>query len=94
MICQVRRADVIQYSRGLIAPSLHAVSEDLALVASTSKGGLALALIQVAITIFNLTLGGVGHYRRLLTDWGLDNRGLLDNWWLDDWRLFASASCQ
>jgi hypothetical protein len=52
MICQVRSADVIQYSRGLIAPSLHAVVEDLPLVASASKGGLTLALRQVAVTIF------------------------------------------
>ena len=43
----------------LIAPSLHAVSEGLPLVASASKCGLALALIQVAVTILaNLTFGG------------------------------------
>jgi hypothetical protein len=60
MICQVRSADVIQYSRGLIAPSLHAVVEDLPLVASASKGGLTLALRQVAVTIFvNRRLRGV-----------------------------------
>ena len=62
MICQVRRADVIQYSRGLIAPSLHALIENLPLVASASKGGLTLALGQVAVTIFNLTLGAVAQY--------------------------------
>jgi hypothetical protein len=44
----------------LIAPSLHALIENLPLVASASKGGLTLALVQVAVTIFvNLTLGGV-----------------------------------
>ena len=59
MICQVRRADVIQYSRGLITPSLHAVIEGLPLVASASKGGLALTLGQVAVTIFvHLIRGG------------------------------------
>jgi hypothetical protein len=99
MICQVRRADVIQYSRGLIAPSLHALIERLPLVASASKGGLTLALRQVAITIFNnLTLGGVAQSRRLLTDWGLDDRGLLNDWWLDNrgrldhWGLLDGAS--
>src|SRR5215510_6758637 len=72
MICQVRRADVIQYSRGLIAPSLHAAIEGFPFVARASKGGLTLALVQVAVTIFvDLTLGAVGHYRRLLNDWGL-----------------------
>ena len=60
MICQVRRADVIQYSRGLIAPSFHAVSEGFLLLASASKGGLTLALVQVAVTIFNsLILRGI-----------------------------------
>src|SRR5262245_12974039 len=86
----------------LIAPSLHAVSEGLALVASASKGGLALALRQVAITIFNLTVGAVGHYRRLLNDWGLlTYRGLLNDWRLDnrgrldDWGLLGRESrCQ
>jgi hypothetical protein len=44
----------------LVAPSLHAFIENLPLVASASKGGLTLALIQVAVTIFiNLHLGGV-----------------------------------
>ena len=44
----------------LVAPSLHAFIENLPLVASASKGGLTLALVQVAVTIFvNLTLGGV-----------------------------------
>ena len=81
----------------LIAPSLHALIENLPLIASASKGGLALALRQVAVTIFNLTVGAVGHYRRLLNDWGL-----LDNCWLfddrrllDDWGLLGGASrCQ
>jgi len=77
MICQVRRADVIQYSRGLIPPSLHALIENLPLVASAGKGRLTLALRQVAVTIFNLTLSGIGYYRRLLNDWGLNNWGLL-----------------
>src|SRR5262249_48085190 len=58
MVCQVRRADVIQYSPGLIAPSLHAAVEGLPLVARPSKGGLTLALVQVSVTVFNLTLGG------------------------------------
>ena len=63
MICQVRRADVIQYSRGLIAPSLHTLIENLPLVASASKGSLTLALVRVAVTIFvNLTLGAVAQY--------------------------------
>ena len=67
MICQVRRADVIQYSRGLIAPSLHAAIEGFPLVARASKGGLTLTLVQVAVTVFNLTLGGggVAHYWRI-----------------------------
>src|SRR5215475_5969250 len=44
----------------LIAPSLHALIERLPLVASTSKGRLALALRQVSVTIFvNLSIGGV-----------------------------------
>jgi hypothetical protein len=44
----------------LIASSLHALIENLPLIASAGKGGLTLALRQVAITIFvNLTLGGV-----------------------------------
>jgi hypothetical protein len=44
----------------LIASSLHALIENLPLIASASKGGLTLALRQVAITIFvNLTLGSV-----------------------------------
>jgi hypothetical protein len=99
MTCQVRGGGGIQYSRGLIAPSLHTLIENLPLVASASKGGLALALIQVAVTIFNLTLGGIAQAGRRLTDWGLlTDRRLLDNrrlndWWLDDWRLLASASC-
>ena len=59
MICQVRRADVIQYSRGLIAPSLHALIENLALVASASKGGLTLALVKVAETIIVALVLGV-----------------------------------
>ena len=58
---------VVKYSNALvwsgyslIAPSLHALIENLPLVASASKGGLTLALRQVAVTIFvNLTLGGV-----------------------------------
>src|SRR4030095_4855337 len=85
MICQVRRVDVIQYSRGLIAPGLHALIENLPLVASASKGGLTLALRQVTVTIFvNRRLRGVAQSRRLLTDWGLDDRGLLNDWWLDN----------
>src|SRR5262249_11498346 len=103
MICQVRRADVIQYSRGLIAPSLHAAIEGFPFVARASKGGLTLALVQVAVTIFvNLTLGAVGHYRRLLNDWGLlTYRGLVNDWRLDnrgrldDWGLLRGTSgCQ
>ena len=59
MICQLRRADVIQYARGLMAPSLHAAVERLPLVASASKGGLTLALVKVAETIIvALVLGG------------------------------------
>ena len=43
-----------------MAPCLHALIENLPLVASASKGGLTLALRQVTVTIFvNLTLGGV-----------------------------------
>jgi hypothetical protein len=95
MICQVRRADVIQYLRGLIAPSLHAVVEDLPLVASASKGGLTFAVGQVAVTVFgNRRLGSVAQHWRLLTDWGLDARGLLNRGLLDDWRLLTGASCQ
>ena len=41
----------------LVAPSLHAIIENLPFVASASKGGFTLALIQVTVTIFNLTLG-------------------------------------
>ena len=86
----------------LVAPSLHAVSEDLALVASASKGRLTLALRQVAVTIFvNLTLGGIAQSVGLLIDWGLlTDRGLLNDWWLDDrgrlddWGLLGGASCQ
>ena len=71
----------------LIAPRLHATVESLPLVASASKGGLPLALVQVAVTVFNLILGGgsvancwgVAQYGGLLTD-----RGLLNDWWLDD----------
>ena len=70
MICQVRGADVIQFNnpvgrlfgnRGLllIAPSLHALIENPPLFARTCKGGLTLALRQVAVTIFNLTLGSI-----------------------------------
>jgi hypothetical protein len=47
--------------RPLVAPSLHAIIEDPPLVAGSGKGGLTLALVQVAVTIFvNLTLGGGG----------------------------------
>jgi hypothetical protein len=47
----------------LIAPSLHAAVEGFPLVASASKGGLTLALRQVAVTIFvNLTLGRVAQF--------------------------------
>jgi hypothetical protein len=81
----------------LIAPSLHALIENLPLVASASKGGLALALRQVTVTIFvNLTLGGIAQSwgllidRGLLNDWWLDDRGRLD----DDWGLLGGASCQ
>src|SRR5262249_47986680 len=83
MICQVRRADVIQYSRGLIAPSLHAAVEGFSLVASASKGGLTLALGQVSVTVFDLTLGGgsVAHRWRVA-----HCSGLLG--------LQRSASCQ
>jgi hypothetical protein len=92
MICQVRRPDVIQYSRGLIAPSLHTPIENLPLVASASKGRLTLALRQVAVTIFiNLTLGGIAQSCGLLTNWGL----LTDRGRLDDWALLDGASrCQ
>ena len=42
-----------------MAPSLYVVIEDLPLVASASKGGLTLAVGQVAVTIFvKLTLRG------------------------------------
>ena len=52
----------------LVAPSLHAFIENLPLVASASKGGLTLALVQVAVTIFvNLTLGGVAFWLMALT---------------------------
>src|SRR5262245_33270217 len=86
----------------LVAPSLHAVVEDLPLVACASKGGLTLALVQVAVTVFgNRRLRGVAQSRRLLTDWGLDDRGLLNDWWLDNrgrldhWGLLGGASrCQ
>jgi hypothetical protein len=75
----------------LIAPSLHALIENLPLVASASKGGLTLALRQVAVTIFvNLTLGDIAQSRGLLNDWWLDDRGRLD----DDWGLLGGASCQ
>ena len=82
MICQVRRADVIQYSRGLIAPSLHTAVEGLPLVARASKGGLTLTVGHVAVTVFNLTLGGggVAYGWRVAQYWGL-----LNDWWLDDW---------
>jgi hypothetical protein len=43
----------------LTAPSLHALVEDLPLFANASKGRFALALGQVAVTIFNLTLGNI-----------------------------------
>lgn len=84
------------------SPSLYVVIEDLPLVASASKGGLTLALRQVAVTIFfNRRLRGVAQSRRLLTDWGLDDRGLLNDWWLDNrgrldhWGLLGGASrCQ
>jgi hypothetical protein len=86
----------------LIAPSLHTLIESLPFVASTSKGGLTLALRQVAVTTFvNLTLGGIAQSWRLLIDWGLlTDRGLLNDWWLDDrgrlddWGLLGGASCQ
>jgi hypothetical protein len=55
-----------------VSPSLHAAIENLPLIASTSKGGLTLALVQVAVTIFvKLTLGGVAQSWGLLTNWGL-----------------------
>ena len=74
----------------LIAPSLHTLIENLPFVASTSKGGLTLALSQVTVTTFvNLTLGGVAQSWGLLNDWGLDDRGRLD-----DWGLLGGASCQ
>jgi len=41
----------------LITHSLHAIIEGLPLVASASKGGLTLALGQVAVTVVALTLG-------------------------------------
>jgi hypothetical protein len=86
----------------LIAPSLHAVVEYPPLVATASKRSLTLALVQVAVTIFNLTLWGVGQYWDLLSDWGLlTDRRLLNDWWLDDrgrlddWGLPGGASrCQ
>src|SRR5262249_53180466 len=90
MICQVRRGDVIQYSRGLIAPSLHAAIEGFPFVARASKGGLTLALVQVVVTVFNLILGGGGVVRcwRVAQYWGLlTGRGLLNDWWLYDRRL-------
>jgi hypothetical protein len=40
----------------LITPSLHAVIEDPPLVAGACKDSLTLALVQVTVTIFNLTL--------------------------------------
>jgi len=46
-----------------VSPSLHAVIENLLLVVTTSKGGLTLALVQVAI-IVALTLG-------VAQSWGL-----------------------
>src|SRR6516225_9485138 len=49
----------------LITPSLHAVIEGLPLVASAGKGGLTLALGQVSVTIFALTLGLVQCWRPL-----------------------------
>jgi hypothetical protein len=86
----------------LVAPSFHALIENPPLFANASKGGLTLALRQVAVTIFNLTLGGVAQSRGLLDDRGLlTDRGLLNNWWLDgrglldDWGLLGGASrCQ
>jgi len=84
----------------LIASSLHALIENLPLVASASKGGLTFALRQVTVTILNLTLVSVAQSRWLLTYWGLDGRGLLDNWrllgggrrLLNDWGLLDGAS--
>src|SRR5215831_7864339 len=84
----------------LVTPSLHAVVEDQPLVSRASKGGLTLALRQVAVTIFvNRRLGGVAQSWGLLTYWRLNDRGLLNDWWLDDrgrlddWRLLGGASC-
>jgi hypothetical protein len=45
--------------RLLVAPSLHALIEDPPLLANASKGGLTLAIRQVTVTIFNLTLGSI-----------------------------------
>ena len=50
--------DLLIFRAGLNSAPVEII-ENLPLVASASKGGLTLALRQVAVTIFNLTLGGV-----------------------------------
>jgi hypothetical protein len=59
----------------LITPSLHAIIEGLPLVARASKGGLTLALGQVAVTVLALTLGLVQCWRLLCSAARNEHRG-------------------
>jgi hypothetical protein len=72
----IARGQLSLFGLLLIAPSLHAVSEDLPLLASASKGCLTLAVGQVLVTTFvNLTLGAVAQSWGLLIHWGLLTAG-------------------